>query len=111
MQELYERGARRILVFGVPPLGCIPSQRTVAVGVFRDCVVRYNDASKLYNDKLSANIDLLSRTLPDKILISVDIYNPFLEIILEPTVRDIFLGLIGNLKTFNLLSQIDSVKF
>ncbi|CAN8277165.1 unnamed protein product [Cochlearia groenlandica] len=84
-QKLIEYGARKILIYGVPPLGCIPSQRTVAGGISRDCVIRYNDASKLFNDKLSTNIDNLSTTLQDKTLIYVDIYNSLLDIISTPT--------------------------
>ncbi|KAJ0255892.1 hypothetical protein HA466_0089350 [Hirschfeldia incana] len=82
--SLYGYGARRILMFGAPPIGCVPSQRTVAGGPARDCVARYNDASKLFNAKLSANIDVLSRTLLDSTLIYIDIYSPLLDIILNP---------------------------
>lgn len=62
----------------------MPSQRTVAGGPARDCVVRFNDASQLFNTKLSANIDVLSSTLPDARLIYIDIYDPLLELILNP---------------------------
>ncbi|KFK42027.1 hypothetical protein AALP_AA2G202600 [Arabis alpina] len=81
---LYGYGARRILVFGAPPLGCVPSQRTVAGGPRRECVVRFNDACKLFNTKLSANIDGLSRTLHDSTLLYIDIYTPLLDLILNP---------------------------
>ncbi|KAJ0256511.1 GDSL esterase/lipase EXL2 [Hirschfeldia incana] len=81
---LYQYGARRILMFGAPPIGCVPSQRTVAGGPTRDCVVRFNDACKLFNAKLSANIDGLSRTLQDTTLIYIDIYDPLLDLILNP---------------------------
>ncbi|CAN7130403.1 unnamed protein product, partial [Brassica rapa subsp. narinosa] len=83
-KSLYGYGARRILMFGAPPIGCVPSQRTVAGGPTRDCVVRFNDASKLFNAKLSGNIDVLSRTLLDSKLIYVDIYSPLLDLILNP---------------------------
>ncbi|XP_020865864.1 GDSL esterase/lipase EXL1 isoform X2 [Arabidopsis lyrata subsp. lyrata] len=83
-QTLYGYGARRILVFGAPPIGCVPSQRTVAGGPTRDCVARFNDASKLFNTKLSANIDVLSRTLRDPTIIYIDIYSPLLDLILNP---------------------------
>ncbi|CAN6932080.1 unnamed protein product [Brassica oleracea] len=83
-RTLYQYGARRILMFGAPPIGCVPSQRTVAGGPTRDCVVRFNDACKLFNAKLSANIDGLSRTLQDTTLIYIDIYDPLLDLILYP---------------------------
>ncbi|XP_074378011.1 GDSL esterase/lipase EXL3-like [Apium graveolens] len=31
--ELYNLGARRVAVFGAPPIGCVPSQRTLAGGI------------------------------------------------------------------------------
>lgn len=83
-QKLHEYGARRIQVFGVPPLGCVPSQRTVAGGPTRSCVGRFNDATKLYNAKLSANLDSLSRNLRGNTLIYIDIYDSLLDIILDP---------------------------
>nr|VDD43499.1 unnamed protein product [Brassica oleracea] len=83
-RTLYQYGARRILMFGAPPIGCVPSQRTVAGGPTRDCVVRFNDACKLFNAKLSANIDGSSRTLQDTTLIYIDIYDPLLDLILYP---------------------------
>lgn len=83
-RTLYQYGARRILMFGAPPIGCVPSQRTVAGGPTRDCVVRFNDACKLFNAKLSAKIDGLSRTLQDTTLIYIDIYDPLLDLILYP---------------------------
>ncbi|KAL1188733.1 GDSL esterase/lipase EXL1 [Cardamine amara subsp. amara] len=81
---LYGYGARRILLFGAPPIGCVPSQRTVAGGPERNCVVRFNDASQLFNTKLSANVDVLSRTLPDAKVVYIDIYDPLLELIVNP---------------------------
>ncbi|KAL0347482.1 UNVERIFIED_CONTAM: GDSL esterase/lipase EXL3 [Sesamum calycinum] len=36
IQELYQLGARRLAVFGIPPIGCLPSQRTLAGGSFED---------------------------------------------------------------------------
>ncbi|VVA95433.1 unnamed protein product [Arabis nemorensis] len=81
---LHGYGARRILIFGAPPIGCVPSQRTVAGGPTRDCVVRFNDACKIFNTKLSANIDGLSRTLQDATLLYIDIYTPLLDLILNP---------------------------
>ncbi|KAL1206364.1 GDSL esterase/lipase EXL2 [Cardamine amara subsp. amara] len=83
-QKIYEYGARRIQVFGAPPLGCVPSQRTIAGGPTRNCVVRFNDATKLYNAKLSANLDSLSRTLRDMTLTYIDIYDSLLDIIFDP---------------------------
>ncbi|KAL2895406.1 GDSL esterase/lipase EXL3, partial [Bienertia sinuspersici] len=51
--ELYNLGARRIGVFSTPPIGCVPSQRTVGGGILRECAENYNQACQLFNSKLS----------------------------------------------------------
>ncbi|XAR64213.1 Triacylglycerol lipase, partial [Bertholletia excelsa] len=84
-KEIYKLGARKILVFGAPPIGCLPVQRTLAGGVGRECVEPRNQAAQLYNSKLSAALDSLNRSLnkaePKSRVIYVDIYSPLLDII------------------------------
>ncbi|KAL1822895.1 hypothetical protein ACET3Z_009673 [Daucus carota] len=84
IQELYDLGATRIAVFGAPPIGCLPSQRTLAGGLNRMCVDRYNQAAQLYNAKLSSQLDTLGNTLPQSKVVYVDIYNPLLDLIQNP---------------------------
>ncbi|CAK9312752.1 unnamed protein product [Citrullus colocynthis] len=81
VKELYAAGARRIGFFGTPPLGCVPSQRTLAGGIERACVNEYNKASELFNGKLHSNLDYLQTVLPDSRVVYVDIYNPLLDVI------------------------------
>ncbi|RVW42484.1 GDSL esterase/lipase EXL3 [Vitis vinifera] len=82
--ELYGLGARRIGVFSAPPLGCLPSQRTLAGGIQRECVEKYNEASQLFNTKLSSGLDSLNTNFPLAKFLYVDIYNPLLDIIQNP---------------------------
>ncbi|XP_070670284.1 GDSL esterase/lipase EXL3-like isoform X2 [Malus domestica] len=82
---LYALGARRIGVFSAPPIGCLPSQRTLGGGVERDCADKPNQAAMLFNSKLSAELDDLKNNLPNSMLIYVDIYNPLLDMIINPT--------------------------
>ncbi|XP_019157583.1 PREDICTED: GDSL esterase/lipase EXL1-like [Ipomoea nil] len=72
------------MVFGIRPAGCVPSQRTLAGGKSRACVEEYNECSQLVNSKLSAEIDYLNNKLPQYIIVCVDIYNPFLDLIQNP---------------------------
>lgn len=67
-----------------PPFGCLPSQRTLGGGLQRDCYQDYNDASKLFNSKLSSMLDSLSQTLQDTKLVYFDYYNSLLELIQIP---------------------------
>ncbi|MCL7031105.1 hypothetical protein MKW94_012243, partial [Papaver nudicaule] len=84
IQQLYDVGARRIGVFGVPPIGCLPSQRTLAGGHERNCVARYNQAAQIFNSKLSSSLAKLTSTFKHGHAAFADIYNPILEIIDNP---------------------------
>ncbi|XP_047328589.1 GDSL esterase/lipase EXL3-like isoform X1 [Impatiens glandulifera] len=82
VQGLYELGARRIGVFGVPPLGCLPSQRTTIGVLMRECLAEYNQASEIYSDTLSSTLASLSLTLDTNArIVYMDLYNPILDII------------------------------
>ncbi|KAH0878410.1 hypothetical protein HID58_065804 [Brassica napus] len=83
--KLYGYGVRRIAVFGAPPLGCIPSQRTLGGGLLRECAEYYNDAAKLFNSKISTKLDYLLKTLPDSKPVYINIYDPLYDIIQNPT--------------------------
>ncbi|KAG6699498.1 hypothetical protein I3842_08G069400 [Carya illinoinensis] len=83
-KEIYEQGARRIGVLSAPPIGCVPSQRTLAGGILRQCSEKYNQAAKLFNMKLSASLDSLNRNLPNSKMIYLDVYSPLLDLIEKP---------------------------
>ncbi|XAR61635.1 Triacylglycerol lipase [Bertholletia excelsa] len=85
-KELYDMGARRIAIFGLPPIGCLPSQRTLAGGLLRECNEEYNQAAQLENGKLARGIKALNDSLhdPKARLVYVDIYNTMLDIIQNP---------------------------
>ncbi|KAL8459169.1 hypothetical protein ACS0TY_036586 [Phlomoides rotata] len=84
IQEIYELGARRIAVFGVPPVGCLPAQRTLVGGQLRMCSDEYNEAAQLVNSKFSPALHSLTQTLPESRVVYIDIYNPLLNLILYP---------------------------
>ncbi|KAE8693472.1 GDSL esterase/lipase EXL3 [Hibiscus syriacus] len=86
LQDLYGLGARRIGLIGLPPIGCVPSQRTLGGGKNRDCYEAENQLASAYNAKLSGVIDKLKTvfTLPDTKLIFLDIYYPLLSLIENP---------------------------
>ncbi|KAG8377954.1 hypothetical protein BUALT_Bualt08G0087500 [Buddleja alternifolia] len=84
IQELYKLGARRIAVFGIPPIGCLPSQRTLAGGSLRVCAENYNQAAQLFNAKLSPQLHSLTQRLPHSKVVYIDIYKPFHDLIQNP---------------------------
>lgn len=82
IQRLYSMGTRRIAVIGAPPIGCVPSQRTIGGGLHRDCFTKENDLAILFNSKLAAEIRRLQK--PDAKIVYVDIYYPLLDVIQRP---------------------------
>lgn len=83
-KELYEVGARRIGVLSLPPIGCVPSQRTLGGGIDRQCSKSANEAASLFNSKLSSAIHALNKQLPNSTLVYLDTYNPLLSLIQNP---------------------------
>lgn len=84
IKELLKLGATRIGVFGAPPVGCLPSQRTLGGGALRVCAKDRNQASQLYNSKLSTKLDFFAKKLPHTRVVYLDIYHPLLDIIQHP---------------------------
>ncbi|OAY57578.1 GDSL esterase/lipase EXL3-like [Manihot esculenta] len=84
IQELHGLGARRFGVLSMPPLGCVPSQRTTRGGIQRKCADYANKAATLFNSKLISAMNSLNSTLSDSILLYLDVYNPLLSLIQNP---------------------------
>ncbi|KAL4650415.1 hypothetical protein ACB092_01G086300 [Castanea dentata] len=84
LKEIYSLGARRIGVLGAPPIGCVPSQRTVAGGLRRQCGEGHNQLATLFNAKLTILLDSLNKDMPDSRMAYLDIYNPLLDLIEHP---------------------------
>ncbi|RDX91590.1 GDSL esterase/lipase EXL1, partial [Mucuna pruriens] len=83
IMEIYGLGARRIAVFSIPPIGCVPFQRTAAGGIERKIAVKINEAAQLFNTKLSKELNSLNHNFPNGRMIYIDVYNPILDIILN----------------------------
>ncbi|KAL8531227.1 hypothetical protein ACS0TY_008017 [Phlomoides rotata] len=85
LKELYELGCRKILVSGLPPIGCLPIQMTIrSPPPLRNCSEKENEESRSYNDKLQKLLPLLQTDLPGSRILYVDVYNPLATIIHNP---------------------------
>ncbi|PON89370.1 Lipase [Trema orientale] len=84
LQDLYGQGARRIGVVSLPPIGCVPSQRTLSGDIARGCQEQANQAARLFNSKLSFLMSSLNKRFPEARLVYFDIYNPLLSLIQNP---------------------------
>ncbi|KAG5033794.1 hypothetical protein GLYMA_04G023000v4 [Glycine max] len=85
LKEIYQLGARRVGVFSAPPIGCVPFQRTLFGGIVRKCAEKYNDAAKLFNNKLANELASLNRNVPNSrmVYVNLDVCNPLLDIIVN----------------------------
>uniref|UniRef100_A0A0D9XG52 GDSL esterase/lipase EXL3 n=2 Tax=Leersia perrieri TaxID=77586 RepID=A0A0D9XG52_9ORYZ len=86
IKQLHRQGARRIAVLGMPPIGCVPSQRSTAGagdGV-SDCDEARNRAARLFNAKLEQEITCLKKTLQLQTIGYVDIYGILDDMIADP---------------------------
>ncbi|KAL6909804.1 hypothetical protein ACP4OV_001463 [Aristida adscensionis] len=83
---LNDMGAKKIGFVGIPPLGCCPSQRTLGGGPSRECEPLRNEASELFNSKISAEIDRLNaeRNIYGSKFAYIDIYYNLLDLIQNP---------------------------
>uniref|UniRef100_A0ACD6AFH6 Uncharacterized protein n=1 Tax=Avena sativa TaxID=4498 RepID=A0ACD6AFH6_AVESA len=81
--KLNEMGAERIGFIGIPPIGCVPSQRKQGS---RECDSLRNQAAELFNSKIAKEIDRLNaeRNVQDTRFAYGDIYYNMLDIIQRP---------------------------
>ncbi|XP_027368519.1 GDSL esterase/lipase At2g40250 [Abrus precatorius] len=90
IQRLYGAGARRILVAGLPPVGCLPLQVTVSSilpsqhWLQRVCNDEQNTDSEAYNNKLQTHIHSLQARLHGAKVAYFDIYKPILGMVNNP---------------------------
>ncbi|KAF3322130.1 GDSL esterase/lipase EXL3 [Carex littledalei] len=85
VEQLIQLGARKIAIVGVPPIGCVPSQRTLAGGILRDCASGHNAVARLYNSRLAKEVEKISKKHQNVTLIYADIYDFLYDMIAHPT--------------------------
>ncbi|KAK7276486.1 hypothetical protein RIF29_17626 [Crotalaria pallida] len=84
IRNLYGLGARKISLGGLPPMGCLPLERTTNIMGQNDCVARYNTISVEFNDKLKNLTTKLNQELPGIKLVFSNPYYIMLHIIRNP---------------------------
>ncbi|KAL2628769.1 hypothetical protein R1flu_013455 [Riccia fluitans] len=75
--SLYNLGARKIAVVGMPPLGCLPSQITIygeGDKNNRKCIEWLQDDSKAFNEGLVKVMDNLTSSLPNFAIVLLDAF-------------------------------------
>ncbi|KAI3797000.1 hypothetical protein L1987_39688 [Smallanthus sonchifolius] len=81
IQEMYKLGARKMVFFNTPILGCFPIARTVGGGVFRKCGDKFSEEAQTFNTKLNRQIQYLGSTLPQSRFTIVDYFKIVQDIV------------------------------
>ncbi|KAF7831651.1 GDSL esterase/lipase [Senna tora] len=85
IRELYGLGARKISLGGLPPMGCLPLERTTNIVGGNECVPSYNTIALEFNDKLKKMTINLNKELPGMKLVFSNPYFILLHIIRKPS--------------------------
>ncbi|XP_020235295.1 GDSL esterase/lipase At2g04570 [Cajanus cajan] len=84
IRSLYALGARKISLGGLPPMGCLPLERTTNIAGGNDCVARFNNIALEFNDRLKNLTIKLNHELPGIKLVFSNPYYIMLNIIRRP---------------------------
>ncbi|XAR56733.1 Triacylglycerol lipase [Bertholletia excelsa] len=79
--ELYQLGARKISLTGLPPMGCLPLERATNLLFGHDCVEKYNSVAREFNEKLKGLIEKLNKELAQIRLVFLNLYDILSDII------------------------------
>jgi len=74
----------RIGIINLPPLGCLPFEKTLRINVGGECAEEVNEAAVLFNAKLISTIDGLKSKLPGLKIVSLNYYDIVLGAIKDP---------------------------
>ncbi|GMI96923.1 hypothetical protein like AT1G06990 [Hibiscus trionum] len=86
VKELYKQGCRKIIIAGLPPMGCVPVLITerLKLPFDRTCLKDENADARSYNQKLVNLLPRLQATLPGAKIVYADIYTPLLDMMTNP---------------------------
>ncbi|KAL1202052.1 GDSL esterase/lipase [Cardamine amara subsp. amara] len=86
VQELYEIGCRRIMVLGLPPVGCLPFQMTMAMQKQKErrCIEKQNSDSQEFNQKLKDSLTDIQSNLTGSVIFYGDIYGALFDMATNP---------------------------
>ncbi|GMJ00470.1 hypothetical protein like AT5G41890 [Hibiscus trionum] len=82
LERLHEMGARKLIVVGVGPLGCIPFVRAFNLLPSGKCSSAVNALIRAYNQRLKALLNRLNQEMgPDAIFVFANSYDVFMDIL------------------------------
>ncbi|KAH7674373.1 GDSL lipase/esterase protein [Dioscorea alata] len=85
LASLYQLGVRKMLIVGVGPLGCIPSQLSMNNSTDGECIKRVNDIVMAFNSRFFPMLPSLNSSLPGAFFVYQNIYDRFIDLIQNPS--------------------------
>ena len=85
IKELYSLGARKVSLGALPPMGCLPLERTTNFFGGSDCVEEYNNVAVDFNRKLDNLVGKLNKQLPGMKVVLSNPYFILIHLIQKPT--------------------------
>lgn len=83
MQRLYEAGARRVLVTGTGPIGCVPAE-LAQHSRNGECAAELQEASDLFNPQLAEMLKELNSELGSDVFVSANAFQMHMDFITDP---------------------------
>ncbi|XP_072980211.1 GDSL esterase/lipase 7 [Typha angustifolia] len=84
IESLYRLGARKMILIGIGPLGCIPSQLSMNNST-GGCIDHINELVVAFNRRLVPLMTRLNSSLPGSFFVYDNIYDTFLDIFYNPS--------------------------
>ncbi|PIA38156.1 hypothetical protein AQUCO_02800066v1 [Aquilegia coerulea] len=84
IREIYNLGARKISLGGLPPIGCLPLIRSINIKGGGACRADCNKLARDFDGKSIALADKLNKELTGIKILFLNVYNPALQVINNP---------------------------
>lgn len=83
MQRLYELGARRVLVTGTGPLGCVPAELAMH-GRNGECAAELQQAAGLFNPQLVQLLNELNSEIGSDVFVTANAFEMHMDFVSDP---------------------------
>jgi hypothetical protein len=83
VQKLYNLGARKVLVTGTGPMGCVPAELALR-SRNGDCDVELERASSLYNPQLIEMVKVLNKEIGADVFIAANAHRMQMDFVTNP---------------------------
>lgn len=84
-RQIYDLGARKISLTGLPPMGCLPLERAINILEYHSCMDEYNYVALEFNAKLGLLVTKLNKDLPGFQMVDANAYDFVLQLVTQPS--------------------------